>query len=972
MPEQRLSRQELVRRKRRRGFVGRRGELSVFRENFGRDPEADSYQFLFHVRGNAGVGKTSLVRQWDAVAVEQGAATVYLDHSVHSAVEAMEALSEGLGRQGLELRRFDKLLATFRQRAHEVQSVLGAQAAEESGVAQPPSPSLSGSVATQVGLAGLGMVPVVGALAGAVDPQQVAQRVDRLWAALGARMRSHDEVRLVMDPVRSLAPVFLEDLAEAARKRAWVVLFFDVYERTGPVLDEWLCDIAFGEVHGALPANVQLVLSGQGRLDVRFWGDWLDLITEVPLEVFTEEEARALLGLQGITNEQAVEVVLRLSGRLPLLVHTLAQTRPGSAEAVDDPSGTAVERFLKWETDPSRRAAALACALPLQFNEDVYRVIAPVEAAEQYPWVRRLAFVTEQAGQCRYHDVVRTSMLRLQRSQSPVRWSATHESLAEAFCAWREKREEGVPAEERWSDVAWLEYRSNETYHRLCADPRGGLAGALAEVVHACDRGSGAIRRWAQLLVQAGADAEDEGLAAWGERLTAVFGDEASVVVTTLDVLLRHSGLASAEEVRARLLRGRVHWQAERYGHAVSDYTAALVLDPEHEKAFVWRALTHERIGNFEEAIADWGEAIRIEPDSSWNHTFRGHASLSLGRRDEALADFNRAIELDPGQGWALVRRAEVYRELGRHQEALADLDRALGMDPEYTMAYAERSRCLWQMERWDEAVRDMARAADLEAHRSWYRVQLADMLLNLGMHAEALEEVSRALSDLDEDGPRGHAWPHELRGWALHGLGQDVEALSDLHHAVAIDSSSSIAFARRGWLLWEAGQLAEAEQDFDRVLSENHGWTWCLVGRGMVRLYGQRYEEAADDLAQAFSIQFGLTEAEHEIAWPLVDLLREHLTGNRIPVTAAIRLAALLSHQEQRPGLAKQLASVLALRPSPRLLIESLRMLRRVVTALRNQPASEDAKRVDWSLKLLSPILLVLGRGRGSQRSIE
>lgn len=134
-----------------------------------------------------------------------------------------------------------------------------------------------------------------------------------------------------MDPVRSLTPAFLQDLGEVARRRPWVVLVFDVYERSGSGLDEWLRDIALGEVHGVLSANVQIVLCGQGRLNVRYWGDWLDLVTEVSLNVFTEEEARALLALRGATDEQVVEVVLRLSGRLPVLVHTLAQARPDCA-----------------------------------------------------------------------------------------------------------------------------------------------------------------------------------------------------------------------------------------------------------------------------------------------------------------------------------------------------------------------------------------------------------------------------------------------------------------------------------------------------------------------------------------------------------------------------------------------------------------------------------------------------------------
>lgn len=882
---------------------------------------------------------------------------------MHSAVEAMGEIGERLGRQGLELRRFDKLLTTFRQRDHEAQSARDTNhaAAEDGSAAQPPAASLSGSVAAQVGLVGLGMVPVVGALAGAVDPQQVAQGADRLRAVLGARLRSHDDVRLVMDPVRGLTPVFLQDLAEVARRRPWVVLFFDVYERTGPVLDEWLRDITFGEVHGALPANVQIVLSGQGRLNARSWGDWLDLVTEVPLEVFTEEEARALLALRGVTDERVVEVVLRLSGRLPVLVHTLAQARPDSAQAVDDPSGTAVERFLKWETDPSRRAAALALALPLQFDEDVYRAVAPLEAAEQYSWVRRLAFVTDQAGRCRYHDLVRAPMLRLQRTQSPARWHAAHNLLAETFHTWRRKREEVVPAAECWGDTVWREHRSNETYHRLCADPRRALPEALTQAVRACEHGSGTARRWAQLLTQAGTDSADEGLAAWGDRLTAASRDDASAVMAVLDALLAFSGIDAAGQLRTRIVRGRLHRRAERYGQALADFTAALVLEPQHADALVGRALTHQQMRNADDALADMDVVIRAYPDDAWNHVYRGRVSLMVGRHTEALADFDRAVELDAEQDWALVSRAKLYLAQERYEEALADLDRALGIDPEYTWAYAERSRCLSRLERWDEAVRDMARAADLDSGSGWYRVQLASLLLSLGRHAEAYQEVDRALADPDEDGPRGWSWPYTLRAWALHGLGRDTEALSDLDHAISLDDSYELAFAMRGWVRWEAGRLTEAEQDFDQALSEDSQSPWCLAGRGMVRVYAQRYEEAVDDLTRAFIIQFGFAAAEGEIARPLVELLRQYLPTNRAPLTASIRLAALLSYQIQWPGLARQVGSVLALRPSSRLLTRGFRLLRRVTTALNEPPASVAARRIAWSLKLLSPILRVL-----------
>lgn len=347
------SRQELNRRRRRSGFIGRRGELSVFRESLERDPQDEAFQYLFHVHGQAGVGKTSLVRQWETAAREREAVTAYLDDDVHSVIEAMETISVQLGRQQVVLKRFEKLLATYRQRRHEAETPgPGTAAPGTADGAQSAAASASSTVIAQAGLAGLGMVPGLGAFAGAMDPQQLAQSTDRLRAALSARLRSHDDVQLVLSPVQVLTPVFLHDVAEAAERHARVVLFFDVFEQTGPVLNSWLRDVLTGEEYGELPANLVAVLSGQGRLDARCWGDHLELVAEVPLEVFTEDEARRLLAARGVSDPDVIEVVLQLSGRLPVLVDLLAQNRPRTAIEIGDHSDTAVERFLKWETDP--------------------------------------------------------------------------------------------------------------------------------------------------------------------------------------------------------------------------------------------------------------------------------------------------------------------------------------------------------------------------------------------------------------------------------------------------------------------------------------------------------------------------------------------------------------------------------------------------------------------------------------------
>jgi hypothetical protein len=71
------------------------------------------------------------------------------------------------------------------------------------------------------------------------------------------------------------------------------------------------------------------------------------------------------------------------------------------------------------------------------------------------------------------------------------------------------------------------------------------------------------------------------------------------------------------------------------------------------------------------------------------------------------------------------------------------------------------------------------------------------------------------------------------------------------------------------------------------------------------------------DDFTRAFTIQFGIADAKSEVARPLMQLVRQHLPANHASITAAIRLGALLTRQVQWPGMTRQAASVLALRPA-------------------------------------------------------
>ncbi|MGW0899827.1 AAA family ATPase, partial [Streptomyces goshikiensis] len=216
------SRQELIRRRRSNGFIGRQGQVAGFREAL-KQPLDEAAQFLFHVRGPAGVGKSTLVRQLETIAREGQAVTACVDEAAADAVEAMEAISAHLAQQGAPLKAFDKLLTTYRQRRHEADAgVAVAAAGTDPAAGGAPAPSPSSVIASQLGLVGLGMIPGVGAFTGAVDPHQIAAGADRVKALLSTRLRTHGDVELVLSPLDALTPVFLEELSDVARRHPWV------------------------------------------------------------------------------------------------------------------------------------------------------------------------------------------------------------------------------------------------------------------------------------------------------------------------------------------------------------------------------------------------------------------------------------------------------------------------------------------------------------------------------------------------------------------------------------------------------------------------------------------------------------------------------------------------------------------------------------------------------------------------------
>ncbi|MFF2362693.1 tetratricopeptide repeat protein [Streptomyces sp. NPDC058122] len=887
MAEQRISRQELIRRQRRTGFVGRQGELASFKEVLRLLPE-EAVQFLFHVRGPAGVGKSTLVRQMEGAAREAQAFTAYVDESVTDAIEVMEAISAQFAQQGIPMKAFDKRLGTYRQRRHEADaSAAAATPATEDGAGLPPTPAPSAAtvVASQLGLVSLGMIPGVGAFTGAVDAQQVAAGASQLKAILSTKFSNRDDVQLVLSPLRELTPIFLEDLSEISQRRSWITLFIDTYERTGPILDSWLRDVLLSDKYGELPANVLAVLAGQSRLEERCWGDFADLITDLPLTVFTEAEARQLLATKGITDERVIEVILHLSGRLPVLVSTLAESRPSNVEEVGDPSGTAVERFLKWETDPARRAAALACALPQELDEDVYRAAVADEAESLFAWLKSMPFVNYRAGHCRYHNVVRETMLRLQRQQSPSRWQEQHENLADTFRQWRIGLEDGTPpANGWWGDERWRHYQIQELYHQLCANPRANLRNVLCTLIDAHEHGIGSVRRCVQVFLQAGWDADASRISNLGRQMLGSLEEGPTEGKDFLTILLAYTELLSEDRVRIYLARAKNLSRSEKYESALSDYTAALALDPTASRAHSGRGIIYQIMGRYEEsltdldnalgidatdaktltnrglshffcnntdaALVDFDRSIELDPANSWPYTARGFTYHALDRLDDAADSFRKSIEIEPENAGTYFARGLTYHSVKRYDDALSDFDRALDLNPADVTVLCSRGRTFDAMERYDDALCDFNRALDLEP-------QSATGYANRGLTYQSLRRYDDALADFNRvlDLDPQSAWTYLNRGLTSGHLERYDDALADFTKAIELDPEKPGFFGSRGLTYRALERYDDALADFTKAIELDPDESNFFSGRGLTYRALERYDDALADFTKAIEL---------------------------------------------------------------------------------------------------------------------
>ncbi|MCA8949789.1 MAG: ATP-binding protein, partial [Planctomycetes bacterium] len=131
------------RRREQADFEGRERELEVFRTNLALAVESPEFANVLAVHGQGGVGKTWLLRRFEAVARQLGAVTAFVNEDFDSVPTVMAACAAQLREQQHPLAAFDERYADYRKKLGEIQADPNA----------PATASVFGSVVSNLGLA---------------------------------------------------------------------------------------------------------------------------------------------------------------------------------------------------------------------------------------------------------------------------------------------------------------------------------------------------------------------------------------------------------------------------------------------------------------------------------------------------------------------------------------------------------------------------------------------------------------------------------------------------------------------------------------------------------------------------------------------------------------------------------------------------------------------------------------------------
>ncbi len=195
-----------------------------------------------------------------------------------------------------------------------------------------------------------------------------------------------------------------------------------------------------------------------------------------------------------------------------------------------------------------------------------------------------------------------------------------------------------------------------------------------------------------------------------------------------------------------------------RYDQARADFDRTIELRPNYANAYFNRGELRSEQADYAGAIEDYNDALRFKPNDSAALNSRGHAHYRLGNYRAAHDDYTAAIRADANNAAAYTNRGDALADLGYWARAATDYRTAIRIDPALGRAYQSAA---WLMatcpdERYrnaDLAIEAAEKAIELDSDDDYrYQDTLAAAFANAGQFPEAVAVQEKVLEKVPEE----------------------------------------------------------------------------------------------------------------------------------------------------------------------------------------------------------------------------
>jgi tetratricopeptide (TPR) repeat protein len=352
-----------------------------------------------------------------------------------------------------------------------------------------------------------------------------------------------------------------------------------------------------------------------------------------------------------------------------------------------------------------------------------------------------------------------------------------------------------------------------------------------------------------------------------------------NLVLCTFAALLLTSLETQAQNPKRFFKAGEDFTLAGNYQDAVEQFTKAIDLQPDYDKAYQARAVVYEKLGMKREAAEDYDRAATFLDKKPEVYYEAGRLYYELAEYDKAIDRLDKSIEMKRNYVEPYQVKANVLIAEELYEEALEVAHYALTLK-ENTYNFYLHGTVNEKMGKLESAEADFINAVSNNHSHVPSLLALADVRLRLGKTDFALQHANRAIQ-LDNENQQAYVirskiyvkkldYPNAindvskaillnpedtdmyfLRGVFYQDFTQHANAVGDFSKVLILQPDNADALYKRAWSYEQVGNYRDAIKDYEKLvgLSEFDGQAQKLLKEANVRLFELYREGNKPDL---------------------------------------------------------------------------------------------------------------------------